>query len=120
MSSVHRIRVRPEYHSNNLLVEICCDHRSEGFPNVSEILRNALHSEQQTHPDFDEVKIALSQDRFFSYWKYEDGTYELDDDIWGLFVSAHENNSKVIGDIELSLIQSGHFVKEDVNYSDYA
>lgn len=120
MRKFERIRVRPGYHSKDLLIEFCGDHRSEGFPNVSEILRKALCSEQVKHPNFDEVKIAMSQDRYFSYWAYANGTYEIDDDIWGLFVSTREDNDRVIGDIERSLMQSGLFVKEDVNFADYA
>jgi hypothetical protein len=115
MSDLIRFRVRPGYGSKELLVEICGDHRASDFPNVPEILRKALHAKLQSHPDPKEERLSRTSmltDRFITYWVYAGGSYETDDDWGGFFVTANENNSKVISDIERSLLQSGLFAKE--------
>lgn len=109
--------MRPVYHGSELLVEVLGDHRADGFPDVAAILQGALHSTREPHPEnLDDPGIALSQDRYFSYWKYAGGCYEIDDDIWALFVTAKVDNTLVIADIERALLASGEFVKEAVDY----
>lgn len=77
-----RFRVRPVYHGSDLLVEILDDHRAADFPDVAAMLRDALHSVRLAHPDgLDDPQIAGSQDRYFSYWSYARGHYEIDDDL---------------------------------------
>ncbi|WP_179401334.1 hypothetical protein [Burkholderia guangdongensis] len=120
MTRVIRFRVRPVYHGSQLLVEILDDHRADGFPNVAAILQDALHSVQVPHPnDLDAPVVALYQDRYFSYWTYAGGHYEIDDDIWALFVSAAVNNSSIIADVEQALLSTGMFVKEDVDFDQF-
>jgi hypothetical protein len=50
-------------------------------------------------------------------WEYENGQYEIDEDIWALFILAPSNNAQIINDIESVLIESGMFEKEVVNHS---
>ncbi|KVK78036.1 hypothetical protein WT01_25440 [Burkholderia cepacia] len=50
------------------------------------------------------------------YWTYARGHHEIDDDIWGLFVTAPIDNSSVIADIENARLSTGKFVKEDVDF----
>ena len=59
----------------------------------------------------------MSQDRYFSYWTYARGNYEIDDDIWGLFVTATLDNARVVADVENALLSTEKFVKEDVDFS---
>ncbi len=117
-----RFRIRPGYKSKELLIEFCGDHRSDNFPHVSKILCKGLNSRPITHPEFDTSSIALSLDRYISMWEYENGHYELDDDIWSLFILVQnkENNAQIIKDIENVLIKSGLFEKELVDSSKYA
>ncbi|ENZ77347.1 MULTISPECIES: hypothetical protein [Ralstonia] len=120
MADQIRFRVRPVYHGSDLLVEICDDHRVAGFPNVAAVLQEALDAVQERHPEnLDDPEVALSQDRYFGYWKYAGGRYEIDDDIWGLFVSAPVDNRAVIADVERALLASGKFVKEEVDFGLY-
>ncbi|VWB76220.1 hypothetical protein BLA23254_03577 [Burkholderia lata] len=120
MTNLIRFRVRPVFHGSDLLVEVLDDHRAADFPNVAVILKNALHSVQVPHPDgLDEPVVALSQDRFFSYWTYARGNYEIDDDIWALFVTATLDNSRIVADIESALLSTGRFVKEVVDFSQF-
>jgi hypothetical protein len=120
MSDPIRFRVRPVYHGDELLIEIVDDHRGEGFPNVASILRDALQAKQVPHPDkLDDPRIALSQDCYFSFWAYPGGHYEIDDDIWSLFVLAKESNGAVIADVERALISTGRFVKEAVDFEQF-
>lgn len=121
MTDLIRFQVRPVYHGSELLVEILEDHRAAGFPNVAAILKSALHPVQVPHPDgLDNPRVAWSQDRYFSYWTYARGDYEIDDDIWGLFVTASVNNSPIVADIERALLLTGKFVKEDVDFGKFA
>ncbi|MCA8061646.1 hypothetical protein [Burkholderia sp. AU38729] len=118
MTNLIRFRVRPVFHGSDLLVEVLDDHRAADFPDVAAILQDALHSVQVPHPDgLDEPEVALSQDRYFSYWTYARGNYEIDDDIWGLFVTATFDNAHVVADVESALLSMGKFVKEDVDFS---
>ncbi|MBN3824631.1 hypothetical protein G3O00_13520 [Burkholderia sp. Ac-20384] len=118
MTNLIRFRVRPVFHGSDLLVEVLDDHRTVDFPNLAAILQDALHSIQVPHPDgLDEPEVALSQDRYFSYWTYARGSYEIDDDIWGLFVTATIDNLPIVADIEKALLSTGKFVKEEVDFS---
>jgi hypothetical protein len=120
MNKIERIRVRPGYGSKKLLVEFCGDHRCAGFPNVGEILRQALHASPVKLFNFDEAKVAIATDRYVGLWTYSNGSYEIDDDTWGLWIQCRENNHQVIGDIEHALIRSGLFEKDEVNFEDYS
>ncbi|KAG8152721.1 hypothetical protein [Burkholderia catarinensis] len=120
MTNLIRFRVRPVYHGSDLLVEILEDHRAVEFPSIAAILQGALHSVRVPHPDgVDDQQVALSQDRYFSYWTYAQGDYEIDDDIWGLFVTASVNNSAIVADIERALLLTGEFVKEAVDFGKF-
>lgn len=120
MTNLIRFRVRPVFHGSDLLVEVLEDHRAVDFPSVAAILRDALHAVQVSHPDsLDDSRVALSQDRYFSYWAYARGHYEIDDDIWGLFVTASINNAFIVADIEQALLSTGKFVKEDVDFGKF-
>jgi hypothetical protein len=66
------------------------------------------------------IKHQALIDHFISYWVYAGGSYEIDDDWGGLFVLPKENNSKVASDVEQALLRTGLFVKEEVNFADYA
>ncbi|RQT77668.1 hypothetical protein [Burkholderia cepacia] len=117
MTNLIRFRVRPEFHGSDLLVEVLDDHRAADFPSIAAILQDALHAVEVPHPDgLDEPVVALFHDRCFSYWTYARGHYEIDDDIWGLFVTASSDNASVIADIEGALLSTGKFVKEYVDF----
>jgi hypothetical protein len=120
MAEQIRFRVRPGYKSQDLLVQFCDEHRAEGFPDVAGILARALHASPKKHPDLDVVAIGLATDRFFSYWQCLLGEYEIDNDIWALFISAKKNNAIIIEAVEKALLESGKFAKEDVDFSQYA
>lgn len=120
MSNPIRFRVRPVFHGSDLLIEIMDDHRAEGFPSVDVVLRDALRATKAPHPDkLDNPSIALSQDRFFSFWTYAGGAYEIDDDWGGLFVTAEKNNRAVIADVERALVATGQFVPEPVDFEQF-
>ena len=61
----------------------------------------------------------MATDEFITLWKYKNGEYELDDDIWAYFIHASENNEQVIADIEEVLLASGQFIKEEADFSEY-
>ncbi|WP_423394376.1 hypothetical protein [Burkholderia sp. LMG 21824] len=121
MTNLIRFRIRPVFHGSNLLVEILDDHRAADFPDVAAILRDALHAVRVPHPHgLDEPAVTLSHDQFFSYWTYARGAYEIDEDLWGLFVTATRDNVSIIADIERALLSTGKFVKEDVDFGKFA
>lgn len=121
MTHLIRFRVRPVYHGSDLMVEILDDHRAPDFPDIAEILRDALHAVRLAHPDgLDAPHVALSQDRYFSYWTYDRGHYEIDDDIWGWCATAPVNNRVIVADIERALLATGKFIKETVDFGKFA
>ncbi|WP_175820898.1 hypothetical protein [Burkholderia sp. BCC0419] len=121
MTSLIRFRVRPVYHGSDLLVEVLDDHRAADFPDLAAILRDALHAVRLTHPDgLDDPQVAMSQDRYFSYWTYARGHYEIDDDIWGWCVTAPVNNRAIVADIERALLATGRFIQETVDFGKFA
>jgi hypothetical protein len=119
VSNRQRFRVRPGYQSSDLLLEVVGDHRRPGFPNVASLLSASLNARRQPHPEgLDHIDPVL-HDRFITYWSFPDGSYEIDDDLWGLFVTARENNEGVIARVEGALVATGLFEKEEVDFAQY-
>lgn len=109
---MEKFRIRPEYGGANLLIKFCGDHRAENYPDVSALLAGALGAILQKHPVFS-AETMIVTGRYFSYWSYKNGTYEIDDDIWGCFITVPDSNPKVIADLEHALTNSGQFVRTD-------
>lgn len=120
MVASEKFKTRPGYKSKELLIEFCGDHRSPTYPNVASLLAIALNAKLKRHPILDTVRVGLATDEFISLWEYSNGEYELDDDIWSYFILAPNNNAQIVGDIERVLLQSGLFVKEQVDFEPYA
>ncbi|MBC3830970.1 hypothetical protein H8K33_05585 [Undibacterium amnicola] len=120
VTTLEKFRVRPGYKSRELLVEFCGDHRSSSYPNIANLLQDALNAKLKKHPVYDTVRIGLATDEFITLWEYSNGEFQLNDDTWGYFAFAPNNNALVIEDIERVLLQSGRFVKEGVDFADYA
>lgn len=116
---MEKFRVRPGYKSKELLVEFWGEHRSARFPDIRSILAQGLRAKPERHPSLDAATIAIATDKYISFWQYENGEYELDDDIWAFFILAPENNAQVIADIERVLLESGEFTKEEADFSEY-
>jgi hypothetical protein len=110
---MEKFRIRPEYGGTNLLIEFSGDHRAADYPNVPMLLAAALGATQQKHPVFS-AETMIANDRYFSYWSYKNGIYEIDNDIWACFINVPDGSSRVIADVEHALTNSGQFVKEDV------
>lgn len=120
MPNPRRFRVRPVYHGSELLIEMLDDHREEGFPDIAGILRDALHAAASPHPNSPvDRQLALAQGCYLGHWIYPGGSYEIDDDIWSLFISAKDNNQNVIADIERALLASGRFLKVPVDFEQF-
>jgi hypothetical protein len=105
-------KFRVKYSGANSLIEFYGDHRAENYPNVSKLLADALGAMPQKHPVFS-TETMIATDRYFSYWSYKNGTYEIDDDIWGCSITAPDGSLNVIADLEYALTNSGHFVSMD-------
>ena len=120
----HRFRVRPKYRSKNLLVEFCDDPRAPDFPDVHTLLSSSLMAEprQLTQDEIAFGRAGAITNNFSWYLSYPGGTFEINrDDMWGLlFILAAEPNRQVISDIEKALLNSGQFIKEEVDFSNYA
>ncbi|MBB1481668.1 MULTISPECIES: hypothetical protein [Pseudoalteromonas] len=124
---MEKFLVRPGYKTEELLVEFLGDHREPQFPDIQEILVKGLKAEPDQlksfdptqYSSFDIATMAVAADEFLTFWKYSNGEYELDDDIWAFFIHAPKNNRQVISDIEGVLLASGKFIKEEVDFSQY-
>jgi len=119
VSAQIRFRTRPGYQSRDLLVELMADHRAPGFPDVPAMLRDELGAFRAPHPGgLDNPHLNLI-DRQITFWTYPGGSYEIDDDNWGLFILAPENNVSVIADIERVLLETGLFEKQSVDFEQF-
>ncbi|MDF2180424.1 hypothetical protein P2G88_19390 [Aliiglaciecola sp. CAU 1673] len=116
---MEKFRVRPAYQSDDLLIEFRGDHRSRGYPNIRRILEVGLSSKPKKHPSIDTAMLGASTDEFISLWEYENGEYELDDDVWAYFILAPDNNARVISDIVEVLLKSGEFIREETDPNEY-
>lgn len=116
---MEKFRVRPCYKSKELLIEFWGEHRDIKFPDIEAILAQGLKAKQTEHPSLETASIAIATDQFISFWQYENGEYELNDDTWALFIHAPVNNAQVIADIKQVLISSGQFFKEEVDFDEY-
>ncbi len=117
MSAPIRFRTRPGYQTRELLIELMDDHRAPGFPDISVMLRDLLGASKAPHPEGFDGRYLM--DRRITFWTYPGGSYEIDDDNWGLFVSAPENNISVIADVERVLLETGHFEKQSVDFDQF-
>lgn len=111
--------MRPAYGSETLLVEFFGDHRSKNYPNVQSILAHGLNARSAEHPALDTAAIGIATDEYISLWHYEHGAYEVDDDIWGLFILAPENNAKIMSDIARVLLASEAFEEREADVANY-
>lgn len=110
---------RPGYHTQELLVEFCGDHRVPEYPDVPAILEQALQAQMKpVSPETSLVGIAT--DCYSTSWSYPGGEYQVDEDTFGLFIHAPENNRTIMADLEKVLVESGLFLKEEVDFSNYA
>ena len=66
VTTLEKFRVRPGYKSRELLVEFCGDHRSSSYPNIANLLQDALNAKLKKHPVYDTVRIGLATDEFIT------------------------------------------------------
>ncbi len=116
---MEKYKVRPGYKSKELLVEFWGDHRGSHFPDIQGILADGLNAKPYKHLGLDTVEVAIATDEIIPLWTYENGEYQLDDDIWAFFIHARRNNAQVIADIDRVLSSSGKFVKEVADFTEY-
>jgi hypothetical protein len=111
-------RLRAGYKTKEFLIEFCGNHRDKNFPNVARLLKLGLSSKRNRF--FKDMQENIYNfDGFISTWEYRNGCYELDNDIWTLFIHAPDNNDIIISDIEKALLDSGEFEKEEVGFNEY-
>ncbi len=115
---MNTFKVRPGYQSKALLIEFNGEHCAKDFPNVKKLLEKGLSSRRESR--LNDFKANLYDfDGYTTTWKYKNGTYEINNDVWTLFIHAEQNNKVVIADIENVLLDSGVFLKEEVDFSEY-
>ena len=127
LTKMEKFLVRPGYKTEELLIEFLGDHTGPQYPDIQKILVQGLKAEPDQlksfeptqYSSFDIATMAVAADEFQTFWKYSNGEYELDDDIWAFFIHAPKNNRQVISDIEGVLLASGKFIKEEVDFSQY-
>ncbi|MEZ8187860.1 hypothetical protein ACED29_18815 [Shewanella sp. 5S214] len=104
--------IRPGYKSDHDLIEFSGDHRSDDFPDVFYILKNALKPSIIIMEDY-------VTDDYVWVFEFESGIFELNDDWGGLFIIPKTNHKKVINQISKTLVSSGSFKDIQVDTSKY-
>jgi len=110
MADSFSFRLRTAQDGTPADIKILGDHRSDGFPDVGVLLREALVATQSPPPPglIEVVRTSMLIDRFISFWTYPGGEYEIDDDVFGMFVTPLRG-AEVGADIMVALTRSGKF-----------
>ncbi|MBL4666701.1 MAG: hypothetical protein JKY04_04935 [Sneathiella sp.] len=104
--------IRPGYKLDFDLIEFSGDHRSDDFPDVFYILKNALNPTKITMEDF------VTDDYVWEV-EFESGIFELNDDWGGLFIIPKTNHKNVIEQISKTLVSSDSFREIQVDTRKY-
>lgn len=117
---MERFLIRPGYQRGKLLIQFLGNHRSPGYPDVPALLAQALGASPVRHPLRQIFSLACASGERVSYWRYPEGEYEIDDDEEGLFILSPRGGEKVIRQLALCLMDSGHFRYLHNAYAYYA
>jgi hypothetical protein len=109
----YKYRFRPEYNSENLLIEIFSGVEKEIF------LSDLLNSIVEINPKIDEIADLWMNDEFIFEIQSDIGNFLLSKDIWDLAFIMSENNQECVNRINSILLKDNRFEKVEVNFDDY-
>ncbi|MCP4138513.1 MAG: hypothetical protein GY754_46575 [bacterium] len=120
---MERFIVRPGYGSDELLIEFIGYDDSYDYPSIWSIIGSALNSKIINVEALDDIdrdrEIIWPEESQVQTFSYINGEYSFVIDYGSVTIFAENNNSVIIKDIENALLQSGRFIKEDVDFSKY-
>ncbi|MCW0487193.1 hypothetical protein [Riemerella anatipestifer] len=110
--NTYKYHLRPEYKSENLLIEIFSGVENEKF------LSELLNSISEINPKIEAIADLWMSDEIILTIYSECGNFSLSKDIWNLaFIMS--NNQKCIHKINSILSKDARFEKVEVNFDDY-
>ena len=109
----YKYRLRPEYSSENLLIEFI-----NGVENKS-FLPDLLNSINEINPKTEKIADVWMNDEITFMISSEIGEFFLSKDIWNLAFIMSENNQECVNRINSILLNDERFEKVEVNFDDY-
>ena len=108
----YKYHLRPEYESENLLIEIFSGVENEKF------LSELLNSIDEINPKIEGITDQWMNDEFIFEVYSDCGNFSLSKDIWNLaFIMS--NNQECIHKINSILLKDARFEKVEVNFNKY-
>nr|WP_294938613.1 hypothetical protein [uncultured Flavobacterium sp.] len=109
----YKYHFRPEYNSENLLIEIFSGVENEKF------LSDLLNSIIEINPKIEGITDLWMNDEFIFEVHSDSGNFLLSKDIWDLAFIMSENNQECVHKINSILLKDKRFEKVEVNFDDY-
>lgn len=109
----YKYHFRPEYSSENLLLEFI-----NGVENKS-FLSDLLNSINEINPKIEEISDLWMNDEFILEVQSDIGNFSLSKDIWDFAFIISENNQECVNRINSILLDDNRFEKVEVNFDDY-
>ncbi|HEY6144074.1 MAG TPA: hypothetical protein VIV55_11735 [Flavobacterium sp.] len=113
MNLIYKYRFRPEYNSENLIIEIFSGVENKSF--FSDLLNSII----EINPKIEEISELWMNDEFIFNVQSDIGNFLLSKDIWDLAFIMSENNQECVNRINSILSNDKRFEKVEVNFDDY-
>lgn len=109
----YKYRFRPEYNSENLLIEIFSGVENQSF------FSDFVNSIMEINPKIGEISDLWMNDEYILEVQSDIGNFLLSKDIWDLVFIMSENNQECLNRINSILLKDNRFEKVEVNFDDY-
>jgi hypothetical protein len=109
----YKYRFRPEYNSENLLIEIFSGVENQSF------FSDLVNSIMEINPKIGEISDLWMNDEYILEVQSDIGNFLLSKDIWDLVFIMSENNQECVNRINSILLKDNRFEKVEVNFDDY-
>ena len=109
----YKYHFRPEYNSENLLIEIFSGVENEQF------LSDLLNSIIEINPKIEEITELWMNDEFVFEVQSDCGSFLLSKDIWNLAFIMSKNNQQCVNRINTILLKDKRFEMVEVNFESY-
>ena len=109
----YKYYLRPEYNSQNLLIEIFNGAENKNF--FSDLYNSLI----EINPKFDKINDLWMNDEYLFEIESDIGSFSISKDIWNLVFIISENNHECVNKINSILLKDKNFQKVEVNFEDY-